>query len=100
MSMTFTRREASARNSRSAVPGTPTMLSPRSVSSVMSPTERDALGRHARRRRRLREISVPGADGIERVLDQNRNRFARPPGAIVAECSTLAPKYDSSIASS
>ena len=37
--MTLTWRAASARNSRSAIPGTPTIVNPRIVSSVRSPTE-------------------------------------------------------------
>ena len=52
-----------------------------------------------RRRPRLREISVPGAAGLNVFLIRIGIRFATA-GAIVAECSTFAPKYDSSIASS
>ena len=47
----------------------------------------------------LREISVPGASGLNVFLIRIGMRLATA-GAIVAECSTLAPKYDSSIASS
>ena len=59
----------------------------------------DALGDSASSLARWLEISVPGADGLNVFLMRIGMRFATA-GAIVAECSTLAPKYDSSIASS
>ena len=99
MITTLTRREASARNNRSATPGTPTIPGPRSVSSDRSPTEVIPLATLPAASAALREISVPGASGLNVFLIRIGMRFATA-GAIVAECSTLAPKYESSIASS
>ena len=96
--MTLTPRAASARNSRSAVPGTPTMLRPRSVRSVRSRTELMPFARCSWPPR-LREMSVPGAAGLSVFLIRIGIALATA-GAIEAECSTVAPKYDSSIASS
>ena len=94
----MTRRAASARNSRSATPGTPTIPGPRSVSSDRSPT--DVIPFAIRpSSSALVEISVPGASGLNVFLIRIGMRFATA-GAIVAEWSTFAPKYDSSIASS
>ncbi len=98
MRMTFTLCEASARKRRSAVPGTPTMLMPRSVRRVISSTEvipfatpSPLCGRFA--------IRLPGAAGFIVFLMRIGIPFATA-GAIVAEWSTFAPKYESSIASS
>ncbi len=44
-------------------------------------------------------MSVPGAPGLNVFLITIGIRRATA-GAMVAECSTFAPKYDSSIASS
>ena len=89
--MTLTRRAASVRNSRSAVPGTPTMLAPRSVSSEMSPTELMPLAISASSSTRWLEIRVPGASTLKVFLIRIGMRFATA-GAIVAACSTFAPK--------
>ena len=98
MSTTLTRRAASVRNTRSATPGTPTIPGPRSVSSARSPTEVMPFASFPSSSA-VREISVPGAPGLNVFLIRIGMRFATA-GAMVAECSTFAPKYDSSIASS
>ena len=78
--------------------GTPTIPGPRSVSTVRAPTElMPFAGRSPPLERR--EIIVPAASGLNVFLIRIGMRFATA-GAIVAECSTFAPKYDSSIASS
>ena len=51
----------------------------------------DALAPASRRPRPGREISVPGASGLNVFLIRIGMRFATA-GAIVAECSTFAPK--------
>ena len=60
---------------------------------------RDALGQRLPGSPRLLEMSVPGAAGLNVFLIRIGMRLATA-GAIVAEWSTFAPKYDSSIASS
>ena len=96
--MTFTRFAASVRNSRSAVPGTPTIPAPRSVKSEMSSTELIPFAIDVSSVR-WAEMRVPGAEGLNVFLIRIGMRLATA-GAMVAECSTFAPKYDSSIASS
>ena len=95
---TLTPFDASVPNTRPATPGTPTMPGPRSVSSARSPTDVIPFASFPSSTA-LREISVPGASGLNVFLMRIGMRFATA-GAIVAECSTFAPKYDSSIASS
>ena len=98
MSTTFTRRAASVRNTRSATPGTPTIPGPRSVSSARSPTDVIPFA-SCPSSSAVREMSVPGASGLNVFLIRIGMRLATA-GAMVAECRTFAPKYDSSIASS
>ena len=74
------------------------MPGPRSVSSARSPTDVIPFASFPSSAA-LREISVPGAAGLKVFLMRIGMRLATA-GAIVAECRTLAPKYDSSIASS
>src|SRR5207247_1642601 len=96
--ITLTRRCASARKRRSATPGTPTIPGPRSVSSARSPTDVIPFASFPSSSPRL-EMTVPGADGLNVFLMSIGICFATA-GAIVDECRTRAPKYDSSIASS
>ena len=96
--ITLTRRCASARKRRSATPGTPTIPGPRSVSSARSPTDVIPFASFPSSSPRL-EMTVPGADGLNVFLMTIGICFATA-GAIVDECRTRAPKYDSSIASS
>ena len=89
--MTLTCRDAKVRNSRSAVPGTPTMLAPRRVRSEMSPTELIPFAISGSSSTRRPEIRVPRAPGLKVFLIRIGMRLATA-GAIVSECSTLAPK--------
>jgi hypothetical protein len=74
------------------------MVRSRSVTSVRSPTELMPWARWARSPP-LREMSVPGAVGLNEFLILMGIAFATA-GAIEEECSTFAPKCDSSEASS
>ena len=91
MRMTFTRREARVRNKRSAMPGTPTIPAPRSVSSERSPIDVMPFARPSPSALRLEEMSVPGAAGLKVFLIKMGMRLATA-GAMVAEWSTFAPK--------
>ena len=95
---TLTPFDASVPNTRPATPGTPTMPGPRSVSSARSPTDAIPFASFPSSTA-LREMSVPGASGLNVFLMRIGMRLATA-GAIVEECNTFAPKYDSSIASS
>ena len=75
------------------------MPGPRSVSSDRSPTDVMPFASAPSLSSARREINVPGAAGLNVFLIRIGIRFATA-GAIVAECSTFAPKYESSIASS
>ena len=98
MRITLTLAAASAPNSRWAVPGTPTMLRPRRVSNVMLSMELMPLAAPSQLSL-VFEMRVPGAEGSRAFLIRIGIDFATA-GAMAAECSTLAPKYDNSIASS
>ena len=98
ISTTLTPLPASVPNTRPATPGTPTIPGPRSVSNASSPTDVIPFASFPSSTA-LRAISVPGAAGLKVFLIRIGMRFATA-GAMLAECSTLAPKYDSSIASS
>ena len=97
--ITLTRDPASVRNRRSAMPGTPTIPGPESVSSDSCPTVVMPLASVSPGSLFAPEIKVPGADGLNVFLIRIGMRLATA-GAIVAEWMTLAPKSDSSIASS
>ena len=98
MRMTLTPRAANARNTRSATPGTPAIPGPRSVSSERFPTDVIPFASFPSSSA-VREMRVPGAVGLNVFLIRIGMRFATA-GAMAAECSTFAPKYDSSMASS
>ena len=82
--MTLTRLAASVRNSRSAIPGTPTMPGPRSVSSDRPSTVVMPLASVSAASPALFEMSVPGAGGLNVFLMRIGIRLATA-GAIVAE---------------
>jgi hypothetical protein len=82
--------DASVRNTRPATPGTPTIPGPRSVSSDRSPTDVIPFASFPSSSA-LREMSVPGASGLNVFLIRIGMRLATA-GAIDAEWRTLAPK--------